>query len=97
MVFNQPHRTTAQLETPADGTQGVRPAQIVITGEYVLHFNGKKLHNFHNHLGFDVFNVSSNVDVPYSPVSLLNNFELIREPDPSNGKSMPYDDQLHFD
>jgi arylsulfatase len=88
-VINRPHTIRAVLAIPEGGAEGVIVAQGAGTGGYLVYVKDNRVHWAHNFVGDQVFDLSSDRNLPAGEVSIAVQFEPTGVPDPMRGKGVP--------
>jgi arylsulfatase len=81
---------------PSGGAEGILLAQGGRTGGYAFFVKDKKLRFIYNYLGRDIFNVTSDLEIPEGEVELCYEFEPTGQPDFTVGKGVPALGQLYI-
>ena len=93
-VYNRPHRITARLHVPDEGAEGVLLTHGSRHGGYALYVADGRLHYVHNHLGLDLFTVSSDLPLPTGELMVRMDLEITGSPDFSLGHGSPAEVRL---
>jgi hypothetical protein len=96
-VLNRPHSTTACVEIPEHGAEGVLPCQGTVAGGYSSFVKDSKLRYVHNYVGRTLYTVESDDPVPVGRHEVRFEFEPTGQPDLPHGKGAPGRLQLYVD
>jgi arylsulfatase len=95
VVYNRSHTIEAKVTVPKGGAEGVIYATGGNTGGYSLFVKDEKLHFTYNYLTRKFFRIVATDDLPEGDLTILYEFEVTGEGDPSRGNGSPGTGRLY--